>query len=84
MRELSIQGSTTGPSYNNDHCSPYQVTWDVKKTTATIDAHALAEWSEEMGEHAHGVCELATRSELLSPIKTNTRRGHDGHTKRKH
>ncbi len=74
-------GSTTGPSYNNDHCSPYQVTWDVKKTTATIDAHALAHWSHEMGEHAHGVRELVTRSELLSPIKNNVRRGHDGHTK---
>jgi len=76
-------GSTTGPSYNNDHCSPYQVTWDVKKTPATIGAHALAEWSHEMGEHAHGVRELVTRSNLLSPIKNNVRRGHDGHTKHK-
>ncbi len=63
-------GSTTGDGYNNDHCSPYQVTWDVKKTTATIDAHVLAEWSHEMGEHGHGVRELVTRSELLSPIKS--------------
>jgi hypothetical protein len=67
-------GSTTGPSYNNDHCSPYQVTWDVKEKTATIDAHVLAEWSHEMREHAHGVRELVTRPELLSPIRS--RRGH--------
>lgn len=65
-------GSTTGSGYNNDHCSPYQVTWDVKKTPATLDAHALAHWSHEMGEHAHGVRELVTRKPLLSRIK-NTR-----------
>ena len=62
-------GSTTGASFNNDHCSPFQVTWDVKKTTATIDAHVLAHWSHEMDEHAHSVRELVTRDELLSPIK---------------
>jgi hypothetical protein len=69
-------GSTTGPGYNNDHCSPYQVTWDVKKTTATIDAHVLAHWSHEMGEHAHGVRELVTRNELLSPIRRKRDRDH--------
>jgi len=63
-------GSTTGPNFNNDHCSPYQVTWDVKKTYATIDAHGLAEWSHHREQHAHGVRELVNRSELLSPIKT--------------
>lgn len=63
-------GSTTGPGFNNDHCSPFQVTWDVKQTAATIDAHALAEWSHTLGEHAHGVRELVTRDNLLSPIAT--------------
>jgi len=63
-------GSTTGEKYNNDHCSPFQVTWDVKKSVATIDAHALAEWAHEMGEHGHGVRELVTRDELLSPISS--------------
>jgi hypothetical protein len=64
-------GSTTGPNYNNDHCSPLQVTWDVKKTYATISAHGLAHWSHERSQHAHGVRELVTRTELLSPIKSD-------------
>lgn len=66
-------GSTTGPSYNNEHCSPLQVTWDVKKRVATIDAVAVAQWAQATGEHAHGVRELVTRTELLSRAKV--RRG---------
>lgn len=62
-------GSTTGSKFNNDHCSPFQVTWDVKKTPATIDAHGLVEWSHKREQHAHGVRELVTRDELLSPIR---------------
>ena len=65
-------GSTTGSKYNNDHCSPYQVTWDVKKTPATISAHGLAHWSHEHEQHAHAVRELVTRSELLSPMRTRS------------
>ena len=79
-KRVVYTGSTTGPSYNNDHCSPYQVTWDVNKATATIDAHALAHWSHEMGEHAHGVRELVTRPELLSRIKgKGKKKGHRNH-----
>ena len=63
-------GSTTGSKYNNDHCSPFQVTWDVKKTPATISAHGLAHWSHEHEQHAHAVRELVTHDDLLSPIKT--------------
>jgi len=78
-------GSTTGPSYNNDHCSPYQVTWDVNKATATIDAEALVDWSHDMGEHAHGVRELVTPSELLSKIKGKKKgKGHDHHAQQGH
>ena len=70
-------GSTTGAKHNNDNCSPLQVTWDVKKTYATIDAHGLAEWSHKREQHAHGVRELVTHDDLLSPIKR--RRDHDDH-----
>ncbi len=71
-------GSTTGSKFNNDHCSPFQVTWDVKKTYATIDAHdGMAEWSHQREQHAHGVRELVTRSELLSPIKKKKNRSND-------
>lgn len=69
-------GSTTGSKYNNDHCSPYQVTWDVKKSPATIDAHGLAHWSHEHEQHAHGVRELVTRSELLSTVNSSRDRDH--------
>lgn len=65
-------GSTTGSKYNNEHCSPYQVTWDVKKTPATISAHGLAEWSHKREQHAHAVRELVTHDDLLSPIKSRT------------
>lgn len=64
-------GSTTGSKHNNDHCSPFQVTWDVKKTPSTIDVHGLAEWSHKRHQHAHAVRELVTRSELLSRIKND-------------
>ena len=63
-------GSTTGSKYNNDHCSPLQVTWDVKKTPATINAHGLAHWSHEHKQHAHAVRELVTHDDLLSPLKS--------------
>jgi len=69
-------GSTTGPGFNNEHCSPFEVTWQVSKEVATIDAHALAHWSHEMGEHAHGVRALVTPEDLLSQIRT---RGGDRH-----
>lgn len=62
-------GSTTGPTYNNYHCSPFQVTWDVKKTCGSLDDDTLEDWSEENGEHAHGVRELVTPLELLSEIQ---------------
>lgn len=67
-------GSTTGPTFNNDHCSPYQVTWEVKNTCATMDAEAFLHFSEhtpygpETDGHAHGVRELVTPVELLSNV----------------
>jgi len=67
-------GSTTGAKYNNEHCSPFQVTWDVKKSTATIGAHDLVHWSHEHEQHAHGVRELVTHDDLLSPIKSRSDR----------
>lgn len=70
-KRIVYTGSTTGSKHNNDHCSTLQVTWDVKKSYATIDAHGLAEWSHKRQQHAHGVRELVTRTELLSKIKRN-------------
>ena len=75
-RRVVYTGSTTGAKHNNDHCSPLQVTWDVKKTYATIDAHGLAEWSHKREQHAHGVRELVTHDDLLSSIRN--KRDRDG------
>ena len=63
-------GSTTGSKYNNGHCSPLQVTWDVKKTPATINGEDLAKWSHHHKQHAHAVRELVTHDDLLSPIRS--------------
>jgi len=78
-KTVVYSGSTTGPGYSEEHCSPYQVTWDVKKTCGTINEHALHAWGNEeleiggqiieRHEHAHGVRTLVTSKELLSKIK---------------
>lgn len=70
-------GSTTGSKYHNSHCSPFQVTWDVKKTPATISAEGLVEWSHKREQHAHAVRELVTHDDLLSPIRTRGDRDDD-------
>ncbi|MDH3347062.1 MAG: delta-class carbonic anhydrase [Desulfobulbaceae bacterium] len=65
-------GSTTGPTYNNNHCSPYQVTWDVKTTCDSLDIDNFSKWCSEnqyKDHHAHGVRELVTPEKLLSEIK---------------
>lgn len=64
-------GSTTGTSYRNDHCSPFQVTWDVKKTCNSLDIDSFAKWcsnNKYKDNHAHGVRELVTSKNLLSEI----------------
>ncbi len=64
-------GSTTGTSWNNNHCSPLQVTWDVKKTCSTLDIDDFSKWcsnNKYNDNHAHGVRELVTSKALLSKI----------------
>lgn len=64
-------GSTTGTSYNNHHCSPLQVTWDVKKACDTLDIDSFSKWCSDNKydeKHAHGVRELVTSEALLSKI----------------
>lgn len=65
-------GSTTGTSYSNDHCSPYQVNWNVRSSCETLDIDDFAKWcgdNKYNDHHAHGVRALVTAPELLSPIK---------------
>ncbi len=64
-------GSTTGTSYSNSHCSPFQVTWDVKTTCSTLDIDDFSKWcsnNQYKDNHAHGVRELVTSEALLSKI----------------
>ncbi|MBS8260267.1 cadmium carbonic anhydrase [Roseibium polysiphoniae] len=65
-------GSTTGPSYTEQACSPFQVTWSVRPQCAKLDINSLNVWAavgnvfEE--DHSHGVRQLVTAPELLAPI----------------
>ncbi|MCQ0986572.1 delta-class carbonic anhydrase [Jiella marina] len=68
-------GSTTGPKYSQAVCSPLQVTWSVRPQCAKLDISSLHRWAENGNifreDHSHGVRELVTAPELLSPIERN-------------
>lgn len=65
-------GSTTGPKFTEETCSPMQVTWSVRPECAKLDAASLNTWCEGNvfeENHAHGVRQLVTSVELLAQIK---------------
>jgi len=66
-------GSTTGPKYSQSVCSPLQVTWSVRPSCAKVDVGSLYAWAEKGNvfeeNHSHGVRQLVTAPELLSPIE---------------
>jgi len=66
-------GSTTGPSYTQSACSPVQVTWSVRPQCAKVDISSLNAWAESGNvfeeTKSHGVRQLVTAPELLSPIE---------------
>ena len=72
-RPVLFRGSTTGPSYDQSKCSSARVTWNVRPRCARLDIHSLHRWAErgnvfnETG--SHGVRQLVTAPELLSPIE---------------
>ena len=69
---VEFLGSTTGPSYTEQVCSPLQVTWSVRPQCLKVDISSLHRWAEAnaFGEdHSHGVRQLVTAPELLSPIE---------------
>ena len=67
---IQYAGSTTGPGYN-EAGSPFQVTWSVRPKVAKVNIATLGEWCKgnvfDEG-HAHGVRNLVTQPDLLSPI----------------
>lgn len=67
---VQYAGSTTGPGYNETG-SPYQVTWSVRPKVAKVDIATVGAWCEGnvfKEDHAHGVRNLVTNPDLLSPI----------------
>jgi hypothetical protein len=69
---VEFLGSTTGPKYTEQVCSPYQVTWNVRPKCAKLNINSVAEWCKGnifKEDHAHGVRKLVTNPSLLSEIK---------------
>ncbi len=68
-----FRGSTTGPSYDEQTCSPMQVTWSVRPRCARLDIESLDAWAEAGNvfeeNHSHGVRQLVTNPALLAPIQ---------------
>jgi hypothetical protein len=68
---VEFHGSTTGPSFTEQTCSPLQVTWSVRPQCAKLDINSVAKWCEKNAfdeSKAHGVRQLVTDPRLLSPI----------------
>ncbi|MEL7232553.1 MAG: delta-class carbonic anhydrase [Pseudomonadota bacterium] len=67
-----FRGSTTGPSFDQQTCSPLKVTWSVRPQCAKLDINSLHRWAEEGNvfneTESHGVRQLVTDPRLLSPI----------------
>lgn len=71
-KPVQFMGSTTGPSYTEQTCSPLQVTWSVRPQCAKLDINSIAKWCESNvfeEDQAHGVRKLVTNPDLLSEIK---------------
>ena len=68
-----FRGSTTGPSYDQSNCSPARVTWSVRPACAKLDINSLHRWAAAGNvfneTKSHGVRQLVTAPELLSPIE---------------
>jgi len=69
---VEFAGSTTGPSYTEQVCSPMQVSWSVRPQCANLDINSLSNWCKDNvfeEDHAHGVRKLVTDPRLLSEIE---------------
>ncbi len=69
---VEFLGSTTGPDFTEQVCSPYQVTWNVRPQCQPLNINTLHRWCannvfEEKG--AHGVRQLVTNVKLMAPIR---------------
>jgi len=70
-KPVSYTGSTTGPGYN-EKASPFQVSWGVRPKVAKVNIDTVGQWCKGnvfKEDHAHGVRNLVTNPDLISPIK---------------
>ena len=68
---VEYAGSTTGPDYN-EKGSPLQVSWSVRPRVAKVRIESVGDWCKGNAfneDHAHGVRNLVTNSDLLSPLR---------------
>ena len=68
---VQFLGSTTGPSYTAQKCSPLQVGWSVRPHCAKLDINTVGKWCESNvfeETAAHGVRKLVVNEALLSEI----------------
>ncbi len=71
-KPVEFLGSTTGPSYTNEVCSPLKVSWSVRPSCAKLDINSVAQWCKSNAfkeDHAHGVRKLVVNPRYLSPIQ---------------
>lgn len=71
-KPVQFLGSTTGPSFDDKKCSPFQVTWNVRPDCAKLDITSIAAFCKGnpfKEDHAHGVRALVTDPKLLSRIE---------------
>ena len=71
-KPVEFIGSTTGPKYTEQACSPLQVTWSVRPQCAKLDINSVGAWCKSnvfSEDHAHGVRMLVTNPKLLSAIQ---------------
>lgn len=67
---IQYTGSTTGPAYN-ENGSPFQVTWSVRPKVVKVNIESVGKWCKGNAfneDHAHGVRNLVTNTDLLSKI----------------
>lgn len=71
-KKVRYTGSTTGPKYNEENCSPLQVSWSVAESCGQLDIASVHKWCESNAfneDHAHGVRMIVKGKQLLSPIR---------------
>lgn len=69
---VEFAGSTTGPKWSEQVCSPLKVTWSVRPQCAKVNIATVGKWCESNvfeEDHGHGVRKLVTNPKLLSNIK---------------